>query len=46
MGTYLNPGNSGFGRIVSGKYIDKTCMIDVINAVINTPDSLICVSPS
>ena len=44
MGTYLNPGNSGFGRIVSGKYIDKTCMIDVINAVINTPDSLICVS--
>ncbi|MCR5517615.1 MAG: ATP-binding protein [Lachnospiraceae bacterium] len=44
MGTYLNPGNSGFGRIVSGKYIDKTCMIDVINAEINTPDSLICVS--
>ena len=44
MGVYLNPGNGGFERIVSGKYIDKTGLIDVINERINTPDSLVCVS--
>ena len=27
MGIYLNPGNGGFERIVSGKYIDKTGLI-------------------
>ncbi len=44
MGIYLNPGNSGFERIVSGKYIDKTGLIDVVNARINTPNSLVCIS--
>lgn len=44
MGIYLNPGNGGFERIIRGKYIDKTGLIDVINARINTPDSLICIS--
>ncbi len=44
MGIYLNPGNGGFERIVSGKYIDKTGLIGVINERINTTGSLICIS--
>ena len=44
MGTYLNPGNSGFERIVRSGYIDKTGMIDLINKRIGTTDNLICIS--
>ncbi len=44
MGIYLNPGNSGFVEITNGDYIDKTGMIELINAKINTPKKLICVS--
>ena len=44
MGVYLNPGNSEFAEIVSGKYIDKTGMIELINGRIGTPDKLVCVS--
>ena len=44
MGTYLNPGNSGFVEIVSDDYIDKTGMIDLINRKINKPKKLICIS--
>ena len=44
MGVYFNPGNGGFERIVNGKYVDKTGMIDVLNRRIGTTDSLVCVS--
>ena len=44
MGTYLNPGNSGFARIVSGDYIDKTAMIALLNQTVNTPRCLTCIS--
>ena len=44
MGTYLNPGNSGFARCVRTKYVDKTGMIAVVNETIDTADSLTCVS--
>ena len=44
MGTYINPGNSGFAEIVSDDYIDKTGMIDLINRKINKPKKLICIS--
>lgn len=44
MGVYLNPGNSGFKEIISGKYIDKTGLIDLINERINTTDKLVCIS--
>ena len=44
MGTYLNPGNSGFERIVKGKYVDKTGMISVVNERIGTTDNLFCIS--
>ena len=27
MGTYLNPGNSGFARIINSDYVDKTGLI-------------------
>ena len=44
MGTYLNPGNSGFSEVLDSEYIDKTGMIDLINQRINTLDKLICIS--
>ena len=44
MGTYLNPGNSGFVRALTQKYIDKTGLIDVINSTIDTGKNLTCVS--
>lgn len=30
MGIYLNPGNSGFQRIINSEYVDKTGLIDRI----------------
>ncbi len=44
MGTYLNPGNSGFVEILNGDYQDKTGLIGLINKRINTPDKLTCIS--
>lgn len=44
MGTYLNPGNSGFARALKMKYVDKTGLIDVINRTINTRMNLTCIS--
>lgn len=40
MGTYLNPGNAGFERILNGHYIDKTGLIAVINDTLGKPTSL------
>ena len=44
MGTYLNPGNSGFERIIKNYYVDKTGLIDIINKRIDTTDSLLCIT--
>ncbi len=44
MGTYLNPGNSGFEDICRGRYVDKTGMIALINDTIGTSDKLTCIS--
>ena len=44
MGTYLNPGNSGFKRIVNDDYIDKTGLIRLLNRTIDTTRNLTCVS--
>ena len=41
MGTYLNPGNKGFKRIVNGEYVDKTGLISLINSAIGTTKNLI-----
>lgn len=42
MGTYLNPGNSGFARCLRSQYIDKTMLIDVVNGMMDSPMNLIC----
>lgn len=44
MGTYINKGNEGFRRARNGEYVDKTEMIDIINKMINTERSYICVT--
>lgn len=44
MGTYLNPGNSGFTGILNDQYIDKTGLIALINDTIETPRRLTCIS--
>ena len=44
MGTYLNPGNSGFARALQSRYIDKTGLIGVVNATINSGSNLTCIS--
>ncbi len=44
MGTYLNPGNSGFTRIFQSDYVDKTNLIRLVNNVIDTTKNLICIS--
>lgn len=44
MGTYINPGNDGFSRIIRGEYVDKTSLIGKVNKTIGTTKNLICVS--
>lgn len=44
MGTYLNPGNKGFKRILKDYYVDKTGMIEIINSRIDSMTNLICIS--
>ena len=44
MGQYVNPGNSGFERMLNAKYIDKTGIIKILNQKINGPEALVCIS--
>ena len=44
MGTYLNPGNKGFQKILQSEYVDKTGMIALINKTIGTTGMLTCIS--
>ena len=46
MGTYLNPNNENFYDVVnSGRYVDKTMLIDVANKMLGDPTyKFICVS--
>ncbi|WP_295095867.1 AAA family ATPase [Ruminococcus sp.] len=43
-GQYVNPGNEGFQLILNSDYVDKSKMIELINARINTPERLVCIS--
>ena len=43
MGTHLNPGNSGFRRILGSEYVDKTGMIGLVNRTIGTANNLTCI---
>ena len=44
MGIYVNPGNAAFQRINNSEYVDKTKLIDLINARIETNNNLVCIS--
>ena len=44
MGTYLNPGNSGFQTVRSSRYVDKSGLIRLVNDTIGTKQKLTCVS--
>ena len=44
MGTYLNPGNSGFAAMSRSDYVDKTGLINMINSTIGTKKCLTCIS--
>ena len=44
MGTYLNPGNSGFAEIIDSDYVDKTGLIRIINSTIGKKQKLTCIS--
>ena len=44
MGTCVNPGNSGFARIVKSNYVDKTGLVGIINKTIDTTNNLTCIS--
>ncbi len=44
MGNYVNPGNIAFRRINHPDYVDKTMLIELINARIGTDKCLVCVS--
>ena len=44
MGTYLNPGNSGFTNVRNSRYVDKSGLVGLINGIIGTKQKLICIS--
>ena len=44
MGIYVNPGDWAFRIALQGEYVDKTGLISLVNASIDTPARLICVS--
>ena len=45
MGIYLNPDNEGFSSSVRSKiYVDKTCLIDSMNQILDTEDKFVSVS--
>ena len=44
MGTYINRGNSEFRDIVDHEYIDKTSLVPLINATLNSENRYSCVT--
>ena len=44
MGTYINKGNKAFRDIVSHEYVDKTSLIPLINARLNSESRYSCVT--
>lgn len=44
MGTYLNPGNTGFEEIRRSLYVDKSDLIGLINDTLGTRQKLTCIS--
>ena len=44
MGTYLNPGSSGFEEVLKSEYVDKTGLIALVNKTVGTMEKLTCIS--
>ena len=44
MGTYINKGNNAFRDIVNSEYVDKTSLIPLINATLNSELRYSCVT--
>ena len=44
MGRYINKGNNAFRDIVNSEYVDKTSLIPLINATLNTESRYSCVT--
>ncbi len=44
MGTYLNPGNSGFKRMIESDDVDKTGLIRILSRSTGTTKNLTCIS--
>ena len=44
VGTYVNPGNQAFSRIIGPNYVDKTNLIALMNERVGGDESLVCCS--
>ena len=44
MGTYVNPGNQAFKRVLDPNYVDMTGLIRLINDRVGGSESLVCIS--
>lgn len=44
MGRFLKKGNDGFRAVVNGEYVDKSQLIEIVNATLNTERQFTCVS--
>ena len=44
MGIYINKGNAEFRDIVTHDYVDKTCLIPIVNATLNSEKRYSCVT--
>ena len=44
MGTYINKGNNAFRDIVSHEYVDKSSLIPLVNATLNSESRYSCVT--
>ena len=44
MGRFLKKGNDGFRAVRNGEYVDKSKLIEIVNATLNTERQFTCVS--
>ena len=44
MGRFLKKGNDGFRAVVNGEFVDKSQLIEIVNATLNTERQFTCVS--
>ena len=44
MGKFLNKGNNGFRAVRNSEFVDKSRLIEIVNATLNTERQFTCVS--